>query len=228
MAWSEVARQIAHEIKNPLTPIRLAAERIQRRASGLLEGEVSAVLTTSCEAIIAHVSGLQALVDAFHEYARMPAIQSRPCCIDVLVREATALYENIRPGLSVIAATGDSQVWASVDPTLVRQALVNLVDNAAAALGDTGRIEVHARSEGSNTIIEVLDDGPGLPTDDATLLTRPFFSTKGRGSGMGLAIVHRIVLDHDGTLEFFNIEPRGTRVVMSFHNAALQTPNTVD
>ncbi len=105
-AWSEVAQQIAHEIKNPLTPIRLAAERVQKRAEPL-RGELGAVLTTSCEAIIAHVLGLQALVDAFHEYARMPTVKPRPCQLDILVKEATALYENIRPGLDVVA--GDQQ-----------------------------------------------------------------------------------------------------------------------
>ncbi len=223
MAWSEVAQQIAHEIKNPLTPILLAAERVQRRASPL-KGEIGEVLTTSCEAIIAHVSGLQALVDAFHEYARMPAVKPRPCQLDALVKQATALYQNIRPGLTIMTVIDHPPVWAAVDPVLVRQGLVNLIDNAISALGDSGRIEVRARNNELNAILEVVDDGPGLPTEDANLLTRPFFSTKGRGSGMGLAIVDRIVRDHDGTLEFANRHPRGTRVVMMFRNAALLRP----
>ena len=118
----------------------------------------------------------------------------------------------------------DPPVWVAVDPVLVRQALVNLIDNAVAAMVESGRIEVKARNARPNAILEVVDDGPGLPTEDASLLTRPFFSTKGRGSGMGLAIVDRIVRDHDGTLEFFARPSRGTRVVIVFHNAALEGP----
>jgi two-component system nitrogen regulation sensor histidine kinase NtrY len=219
MAWSEVAQQIAHEIKNPLTPIRLAAERVQRRA-GAANGDASDVLVTSCEAIIAHVAGLQALVDAFHEYARMPAVRVRATRLDTLVREATALYENIRPGLEVVTVADHGAVWAAVDPVLVRQALVNLIDNAVAATESSGRVEVRPRVIGHDAVIEVVDDGPGLPTEDVTVLTRPFFSTKGRGSGMGLAIVDRIVREHDGVLELINRQPRGSRVVMTFRNAA--------
>ena len=209
-AWSEVARRIAHEIKNPLTPIRLAAERVQRRVLGL-GGDLEQALSSSCEAIIAHVSGLQALVDAFHEYAQMPPVTTQPWSINRLVEETAALYEKFRAEVAVVTVLPEAPLWALADPVLLRQALVNLIDNAAAAIPETGRIEIRAWADDDKAILEILDDGTGLPTDDVQLLTQPFFSTKGRGSGMGLAIVDRIVRDHGGVFEISNRDPHGCR-----------------
>lgn len=207
-AWSEVARRIAHEIKNPLTPIRLAAERIQRRATEI-GGSVGDVVDASCGAIVAHVTGLQELVDAFQEYARMPPVSPRPTDLAHLVTEVTSLYGDVRDDLDVEAVLPEAGLWASVDPVLIRQAVVNLVDNAIEATRDGGRVTVRALRRGTAAVLEVEDAGAGLPTDDLELLTRPFFSTKGRGSGMGLAIVHRVVRDHGGTLEAETLERGG-------------------
>ncbi len=222
-AWSEVAQRIAHEIKNPLTPIRLAAERVQRRVDGL-GGELEQVLSSSCEAIVAHVSGLQALVDAFHQYARMPAITPQPWSINRLVDETAALYENFRTGLDVVTVLPEETLWAMVDPVPLRQALVNLIDNAAAAVTGQGRIEVRAWTDEQNAILEILDTGAGLPTDDVQLLTQPFFSTKGRGSGMGLAIVDRIVRDHGGVFEISNREGQGSQARIILVGAVVTQP----
>jgi len=222
-AWSEVAQQIAHEIKNPLTPIRLAAERVQRRVDGL-GGDLEQVLSSSCEAIVAHVSGLQALVDAFHQYARMPAVTPQPWSINRLVEETAALYEDLRTSLHVVTMLPDEPLWAMVDPVPLRQALVNLIDNAAAAITGEGRIEVRAWAEDQNMMLEILDTGAGLPTDDIQLLTQPFFSTKGRGSGMGLAIVDRIVRDHGGIFEISNREDRGSQARITLVGAVVARP----
>lgn len=222
-AWSEAARRIAHEIKNPLTPIRLAAERVQRRVAGL-GGDLEQVLSSSCEAIVAHVSGLQALVDAFHQYAQMPAVTTQPWSINRLVDETAALYENLRTGLDVVTVLPEKPLWAMVDPVLLRQALVNLLDNAAAAIPGTGRIEVRTWADDDKAILEILDDGTGLPTDDVQLLTQPFFSTKGRGSGMGLAIVDRIVRDHGGVFEVGNRDVRGSRARIILFGAVVTPP----
>jgi two-component system nitrogen regulation sensor histidine kinase NtrY len=209
-AWSEVARRIAHEIKNPLTPIRLAAERIQRRA-GEVSGPLADVVRSSCAAIIAHVTGLQELVDSFQRYARMPEVEPRSADLALLAVEATSLYESLRDDLEVVTDAPEGPVWASVDPVLLRQALVNLVDNAVDAVDGAGRIHVRVIVDGSDAVIDVEDSGCGLPTDDLELLTRPFFSTKGRGSGMGLAIVHRVVQDHGGSLEAWSAKSGGAR-----------------
>lgn len=219
-AWSDAARRIAHEIKNPLTPIRLAAERIERRASKI-GGEQGDVLRSSCQAIVAHVSGLQALVDAFQEYARMPSVEPRPYSLDTLVEETLVIYRDISEELQVLSEFPDGPVRAMVDPVLFRQVLVNLIDNAVAAVGGKGEVRIRVRKEGRDVAIEILDDGPGLPTEDQKLLTRPFYSTKGRGSGMGLAIVDRIVRDHGGSLGIGNRRPRGTRVLICLSDSVV-------
>lgn len=210
-AWSEVAQRIAHEIKNPLTPIRLAAERMQRW-TGRMEGEVRDIVDSGCEAIIAQVTGLKELVDAFRLYARLPRVEPRPSSVSQVVREMGSLYDGLRPGLEIEVMLPEEEVWAVADPVLLRQALVNLLDNAADAVGEAGTITVSVLLASRHVIVEVTDSGSGLPTEDIDTLIQPYFSTKGRGSGMGLAMVHRIVSDHGGSLQFENRVPAGAIV----------------
>jgi two-component system nitrogen regulation sensor histidine kinase NtrY len=217
-AWSEVAQRIAHEIRNPLTPIRLAAERIQRRADGL-EGELREIVTSGCEAIVAQVAGLKELVDAFQEYARMPAINPQPTDLGRILRELSSLYGGVRVGLEVRARLPENEIRAMVDPALLRQALVNLLDNAIWAIPGDGSIGIAAYVRDRDVVIEVEDTGVGLPTEDTETLVEPFFSTKGRGSGVGLALVHRVVSDHGGTLELQSLEEGGARVRIVLDNA---------
>ncbi len=214
-AWSEVARRIAHEIKNPLTPIRLAAERILRQTADV-DSRSRQVVEEGCAAIVAHVAGLKELVDAFHQYARMPAVNPRPVRLDSLLREVVALYVGVRDGIEVELEWTHGERSALVDPVLLRQALVNLLDNAVEATAGAGKVVLRGELSGTDVILEVLDDGQGLPTEDTGTLTQPFFSTKGRGSGMGLALVHRIVTDHGGSLELRHRPEQGTvaRVVL--------------
>ena len=220
-AWSEVAQRIAHEIKNPLTPIQLAAERIQKRATSL-DGELGEIVTSGCEAIVAQVSGLKELVDAFREYARMPTIDPRPTALGRILREIGSLYGGLRNDLAVRVALPEEEIQAVVDPVLLRQALVNLLDNAVDAIDGDGLISVTAQASDEDVIIEVADTGIGLPTEDTDTLLEPFYSTKGRGSGMGLALVHRIVTDHGGDLEMESLSPSGTRVRIVLHGALVR------
>lgn len=220
-AWSEVAQRIAHEIKNPLTPIQLAAERIQKRARSL-DGELGDIVTSGCEAIVAQVSGLKELVDAFREYASMPAIDPRPTALGQILRELGSLFDGLRSGLDVRVTLPEDEIKAVVDPVLLRQALVNLLDNAVDAIDGNGLISVTARPSGEDVVIEVADTGVGLPTEDTDTLVEPFYSTKGRGSGMGLALVHRIVTDHGGDLEMEALSPTGTRVRIVLRGALVQ------
>ena len=220
-AWSEVAQRIAHEIKNPLTPIRLTAERIQRRADHL-DGEMREVLTSGCEAIIAQVTGLKELVDAFRLYAQMPRVDPRPTSISQLVRDTGSLYHGMTDDLEINLDMPSEEILAVADPVLLRQALVNLLDNAVAAVDASGSIIVSLRTAGENVILEVEDTGSGLPTEDFETLVQPFYSTKGRGSGMGLALVHRIVIDHGGTLEFENLQSRGALIRITLPQATVE------
>jgi two-component system nitrogen regulation sensor histidine kinase NtrY len=221
-AWSEVAKRIAHEIRNPLTPIRLAAERIQRRADHL-DGELRDIVTSGCEAIVAQVGGLKELVDAFQEYARMPTINPQSTDVGRILREVGSLYGGVREGLAVRVELPQEQIVAMVDPVLLRQALVNLLDNAVWAVTGNGTIIIAARARSEDLIIEVEDSGVGLPTEDTETLLEPFFSTKGRGSGMGLALVHRIVSDHGGVLDLQTLETGGTKVRIVIEGAIVNT-----
>ena len=220
-AWSEVAQRIAHEIRNPLTPIQLAAERIQRRADGL-DHEFKEIVISGCEAIVAQVSGLKELVDAFQEYARMPTINPQPTVVDRILREVCSLYAGVRDGLTVLVRLPEEPVRALVDPILLRQALVNLLDNAVWAIPGSGNITILARVEDDDVVIDVEDTGVGLPIEDTETLVEPFFSTKGRGSGMGLALVHRIVTDHGGSLELESLETGGARARIVLHGVRIE------
>ena len=221
-AWSEVAQRIAHEIKNPLTPIRLAAERIQRRADSLDEG-MRDIVISGCEAIVGQVTGLKELVDAFQEYARMPAIDPRPTAVGRVLRELCSLYDGVRDGLAVRVELPEEEITAMVDPVLLRQVLVNLLDNAVSATAGDGTIKIAARVEVEDVVIVVEDTGIGLPTEDTETLVEPFFSTKGRGSGMGLALVHRIITDHGGILELESLSSGGTRVRIGLQGALISS-----
>ena len=210
-AWSEVAQRIAHEIKNPLTPIQLAAERIHRHA-GKLDPELSEVVSSGCDAIVTQVSGLKQLVDSFREYARMPTVQPRPASVNRILREVCSLYDGVRDGLAIELDLPDEDLVGMLDPVQLNQALVNLLDNSIAAISGPGTIGVAARSKDLDLIIKVADTGVGLPTEDTEVLLQPFYSTKGRGSGIGLAVIHRIVTEHGGTLKIAN-RPEGGAII---------------
>lgn len=209
-AWSEVARQIAHEIKNPLTPIRLAAERVARHGRRIQDETIRGVVQEGCSAIVDHVAGLKELVGAFHEYARMPSVTPEQTALEPVLRGVVELFRDVRSGVDVRLEWEGGGLEAHVDAALLRQALVNLMDNAVESIRDRGEVALCGRRTDESLILEVRDSGAGLPTTDTGVLTRPFFSTKGRGSGMGLALVHRIVADHGGSLELGARDGGGT------------------
>jgi two-component system nitrogen regulation sensor histidine kinase NtrY len=223
-AWSEVAQRIAHEIKNPLTPIQLAAERIQRRA-GSLEPTLREIVTSGCDAIVTQVSGLKELVDSFREYAQMPSVEPRPSSLSRVLREVTSLFEEVRAGLE-IRLDLEEEISAAIDPLLLNQALVNLIDNSLAAIPAAGSVVISARSRNQDVLIEIADTGVGFPTEDSELLLHPFYSTKGRGSGMGLALVHRIVTEHGGSLNLSNRPGGGALVTIVLPGVRLEPPQT--
>jgi nitrogen fixation/metabolism regulation signal transduction histidine kinase len=219
-AWSEVAQRIAHEIKNPLTPIQLAAERIHRHA-GRLDPALGEVVSSGCDAIVTQVSGLKQLVDSFREYARMPTVRPRPASVNRILREVCSLYQDVREGLAVELVLPDQDLVGMLDPVLLNQALVNLLDNSLAAIPGPGTIEVSARAEERDLIIRVADTGVGLPTEDTELLLQPFYSTKGRGSGIGLAVVYRIVTEHGGMLKIANRPEGGAVITITLSGAVI-------
>ncbi|HEX5760164.1 MAG TPA: ATP-binding protein [Thermoanaerobaculia bacterium] len=208
-AWNEAARRLAHEIKNPLTPIRLAAERLlvkQRHG----DPGLGAAIEEGVEVIVREVATMQAMVDEFSRYARMP--RPRPARVDLgrLVDETLHLYRGVKPGVAVEGAVSPEVGEAWLDPEQIKRALINLVDNAVEATAPPGRVEVRAMAADGHLEIQVADTGPGIPPESKEKLFLPYFSTKGRGTGLGLAIVHRVVTEHQGTIRVEDNRPRGT------------------
>ena len=212
-AWSEVARRIAHQIKNPLTPIRLAAERMARHVERG-SPEIGEVVTQGSRAIVEHVQAMQEMVDSFSRYAKMPPLARRPVKIAELAGQAVALYQGVREGLRVELVDGSGGREVLLDPDQFRQVLTNLIDNAVEASPPGGAVTVGIGWEGDEAVVTVSDEGSGLKVDDPDLLFQPFYSTKGRGSGVGLAMVQRIVTDHGGTVRLEPNRPHGAVAVV--------------
>jgi two-component system nitrogen regulation sensor histidine kinase NtrY len=206
--WTEAARRVAHEIKNPLTPIRLAAERLRER-SRRPDGDASELVEQAVEIIVREVGNMQQLVDEFSRFARMPGPHLAATDFAPLVADVTALYRDLKPGVEVRAEVeaGLGDLW--VDSEQVRRVLINLLDNAVEATEPPGRVAVAVRRDAGQIEITVADTGPGIPPEEREKVFLPFFSRKGRGSGLGLAIVHRVVTDHDGSIRIEDNEPHG-------------------
>jgi len=208
-AWNEAARRIAHEIKNPLTPIRLAAERMGKKHR---QGEpgLAKAIEDGVEIIVREVDTLQAMVDEFSRYARMPRPQPARVDLPRLLDETLALYQNLKPGVVVEARLAGDLSGVVLDAEQIKRALINLLDNAVEATEAPGRVTVSAQARDGHLAIQVADTGRGIAPDDKEKLFLPYFSTKGRGTGLGLAIVHRIVADHHGSIRVEDNSPRGT------------------
>jgi two-component system nitrogen regulation sensor histidine kinase NtrY len=207
-AWSEAARRIAHEIKNPLTPIQLSAERIARKFRNG-DADTGRVIEEGTQTIVAEVSQLKRMVDEFSRFARMPAVHMQHAQLAAILQQAASLYSGVKPGVTV-SVDADPSLAALVDPEQIGRAVGNLLKNAVEAT-ESGEVRVSARRAPHRVIIEVADPGRGVPDADKEKLFLPYFSTKERGTGLGLAIVHRIVRDHDGHITVHDNEPRGTR-----------------
>ncbi len=219
-AWREVARRIAHEIKNPLTPIQLSAQRLRRRYARLLEDAEGQVLDDATRTIVAQVDGLKRLVDEFSQFAKMPESRPQPTDVNELVDEIAALYYPAHPEIQFDVALEPHLPIVEVDGEQVKRALVNLLDNAVAALGEQPypRVEVLTEYDPSRQVARVVvaDNGCGLSPEARERLFEPYFSTKPGGTGLGLAIVKSIVADHRGYVRVADNRPQGTRFVLEF------------
>jgi len=213
-AWREVARRIAHEVKNPLTPIQLSAQRLRKRYLEKLaeEGEVFDQCTTT---IIKQVDELKHLVDEFSSFARMPMVKKTLNHLGAMVSEVLILYQEGHKDITfVVIDHGLSAFYFDVEQ--MKRVLVNLLDNAVAVLGDQGRVEVEiaGQSEEGLVLMEVRDNGPGVSDSDKLKLFEPYFSTKKTGSGLGLAIASTVVADHGGYIRVKDNLPRGARFII--------------
>jgi two-component system nitrogen regulation sensor histidine kinase NtrY len=213
-AWREVARRIAHEIKNPLTPIQLSAERLRKRYAHLLHGD-GAILDKCTNTIIQQVDELKNLVNEFAQFARLPSAQFNTHDLNAIVQEALFLFKEGH-------RTIDFQFSQGVIPALeldreqMKRVIMNLLDNAVTAVGKTGQITLSTSYDSSGGIVslEVADDGSGLAPGVKERIFEPYFSTKKSGTGLGLTIVNQIVEDHRAYIRVRPNEPRGTRFIV--------------
>ena len=211
-AWGEVARRLAHEIKNPLTPIQLSAERLQAKLANKLAPEDSATLNRATETIINQVAAMKGMVDDFGEYARTPAPHLQPLDLNALVREVLGLYEHTGALVQPTLQAGLAQVMG--DPTQLRQVIHNLLQNAQDALAGSARprIEVATERAGNQACLKISDNGCGFPEAIMTRAFEPYVTTKPRGTGLGLAIVKKIIDEHNGAVRVENLPGRGASV----------------
>jgi two-component system nitrogen regulation sensor histidine kinase NtrY len=222
-AWRDVARRLAHEIKNPLTPIQLSAERLRRHFRTAPDPQRQLVEECST-AIVVEVESLKSLVDEFSQFARMPAPRTVPSDLHPLLTDALSLYNGLLDHIKIEPRFAESVPRVRVDPEQFRRVIINLVDNAIEALNGAresglepvtadGLIAIETSHDPANAVVRVsvADNGPGLPVGDRSKLFMPYYSTKGRGSGLGLAIVRRIIAEHGGSIEAGDNPPHGTR-----------------
>jgi two-component system nitrogen regulation sensor histidine kinase NtrY len=228
-AWREVAQRIAHEIKNPLTPIQLSAQRLRRRlARG--GGEDEQLVTECTETIIQEVDGLRRLVDEFSRFARMPVPVRRPTDVRPLVENVAALYREAHPALTLLTRHASDVPLVEADPDHIKRAVLNLVDNAVEAVHGTGHVTVETMHlpDAGVVRIAVADDGPGIASEDRDKLFLPYFSTKVTGMGLGLPIVHEIVTEHGGTVRVEDNVHGGSRFVLEIPVARTPAPAPVE
>jgi nitrogen fixation/metabolism regulation signal transduction histidine kinase len=219
MAWAEVARRLAHEIKNPLTPIQLSAERLEMKLEGKLAAEDAEALHRSTRTIVNQVTALKAMADDFRDYARLPAPKPARLDLNALVREVLALYEQSK--VPIRARLAAQLPAVSADSIQIRQVIHNLVQNAQDALenrkapGAEPAIEVRTEQAGDVVLLAISDNGGGFPEELMARIFEPYVTTKPRGTGLGLAIVKKIVTEHHGAVTIDNHPAQGASVTVA-------------
>ncbi|GGL14469.1 MULTISPECIES: sensor histidine kinase NtrY-like [Caulobacter] len=227
-AWKDVARRIAHEIKNPLTPIQLSAERIRRKYRKDITGDLD-TFDRCTETIIRQVGDIGRMVDEFSAFARMPAPRFAPADLTEMLRQAVFAQRFVDAETEVTLEEPGDDVWVSCDARMVGQALTNILKNAGEAVSarrhvspePPGRIAASLVSDDEHLCLVVEDNGVGLPAKDRDRLTEPYVTTREKGTGLGLAIVKRIMEDHEGELVLTDaLNGTGARVILKFPTTA--------
>jgi len=216
-AWREVARRIAHEIRNPLTPIQLSAQRIARRYRRVAGGEDEyAVIEEGTRTILQEVDTLKGLVEEFSRFARMPSANPVLTSLHEILEDSLRPYPQLYPAMQLHRQLDDSVPVLQLDPDQMRRAFTNLFDNAVKAMSGDGRLTVRTTHDPDLQVvrIEVADNGPGIRAEDKERLFVPYFSRERDGTGLGLAIVRQIISDHRGYIRVVDNVPRGATFVI--------------
>jgi len=211
--WKEVAQRVAHEIKNPLTPIQLSAERIIKMLKKQ-DPNSPTVIEEGAKTIIQEARTIKSMVDEFSNFARMPKVELRPADLRFIVEQTVALFRGIFAQVEFEAdLAADLPDSLQLDPEQMKRVLINIFDNAIEAMNKKGKIRVRAVFEKrqQQVSIEISDTGPGISIEDKAKLFLPYFSTKKKGTGLGLAIVNQIIREHNGSIRVENVQPTGAR-----------------
>jgi two-component system, NtrC family, nitrogen regulation sensor histidine kinase NtrY len=209
-AWQEVARRVAHEIKNPLTPIQLSAQRLRKKFFEK-SPDLERVFDDATNVIINEVGSLKEMLDEFSKFARLPAPQMTRQSLHEVVREVATLYREAQKDLELILELDEDLPPINFDREQLRRVFVNLFDNAVQAMNQKGRLWVETKydTKRRRAVVTVADEGPGIAPEDQERLFVPYFTRKKTGTGLGLAIVRRIITDHEGQIQAGNNQPRG-------------------
>ncbi len=215
-AWREVARRIAHEVKNPLTPIQLSAQRLKKRYGDKLRGSEGQVFHECTQMIIKEVEELKGLVNEFSNFARMPTSNPVPEDIREIIKEALSLYREAHRDVELIFRDSTEVPIFNLDREQIKRVMINLLDNAIEAMDGQGEVVVALNYDSDLQMVrvEVADTGKGIPPENKERLFEPYFSTKKQGTGLGLAIVRTIITDHNGFIRVQDNEPKGTRFII--------------
>ncbi|MEZ0328969.1 MAG: ATP-binding protein [Dissulfuribacterales bacterium] len=214
-AWREVARMIAHEIKNPLTPIKLSAQRLQKRCKDKLDEETNNILMLCTNTIINQVESLKKLVTDFSTFAKMPAPKLIYSNILNLIDEILPMYQEAHPEIKFEYIRNNIPMTL-VDPEQIKRAIINLLDNSVTAVSETkhGIVKIGTDIEDDKVIIWISDNGIGISNEDKKRIFEPYFSKKKGGTGLGLSIVNSIILEHQGTIEIKDNRPNGIKFII--------------
>lgn len=210
LAWQEVARRMAHEIKNPLTPIQLSTEYMIRKWQSKDE-DFGNIFDRSTKAIIKEVESLKNLVNDFSRFGKMPEIKKAPVMISVIIDEVVNLYKDYRDVVIAMSSKGE-ETPVELDAEQFKRVIINLLGNAIQAMQNQGRVDISIKHDiRSNMVsVDIADNGPGIPEEDKEKLFLPYFSTKKDGTGLGLAIASKVVTEHRGYIRIKDNDPRGT------------------
>ncbi len=220
-AWGEAARRLAHEIKNPLTPIQLSAERLARKLDGKLEQSDALLLNKSTSTIVSQVDSLKSMVNAFAQYAASPQLDNRRLNLTEIAESVVTLYQGL--DRADVLLLDSAPAWIMGDANRLRQMLINLIKNAVEALAEqtsseqpSGRVSVSVACDQQHVVLSVLDNGPGFDQSLIGRIYEPYVTTKSKGTGIGLAVVNKIADEHGAKLELGANLPQGARVDVIF------------
>jgi two-component system nitrogen regulation sensor histidine kinase NtrY len=215
-AWREVARRIAHEIKNPLTPVQLSAQRLRRQYPELLSAKDS-IFDESTRTIVQQVEHMKHLVNEFSRFARLPQSQPTSCDLASIVEESLSLYRHSSPHVTISLECDGGLPFLKLDRDQFKQVMNNLLDNALHAIGqEAGEVMVRLSYDPMLKIarLECSDTGQGISDEDKARMFEPYYSKKEKGTGLGLAIVASIIADHNGFIRVRDRDPRGTVMII--------------